>query len=122
MPSSSGGPELVAAAEGQGFLQRIAAAEAPTGGGKPPVFLNIGLHQLRTDLIGVADDADPAHHVLEFPDVSGPVITEHGGFGLAAEAEIASRPLRGLGEKGVGQQDNVPLALAQRRDTQFPAH
>lgn len=113
-----GGPELVAAAEGQGFLQRIAAAEAPTGGGKPPVFLNIGLHQLRTDLIGVADDADPAHHVLEFPDVSGPVITEHGGFGLAAEAEIASRPLRGLGEKGVGQQDNVPLALAQRRDTQ----
>lgn len=39
----------------------------------------------------------------------GPVITEHGGFGLAAEAEIASRPLRGLGEKGVGQQDNVPL-------------
>ena len=37
---------------------------------------------------------------------------------MAAEAEIASARLRGLGEKGVGQQDNVPLALAQRRDTQ----
>src|SRR5438128_4683489 len=66
------------------------------------------------DPAGRHDDG-PVDLVLQLADVAGPLVLDDGLQGLGAEAHLALEGLRIAPEEGIGEEDHVLTALAERR-------